>query len=505
MNMMNNSNKSVFILSMTILLLLSVKVTSQKNKKKPNLLIIQTDEHNFRTLGCYRNTLPDERAFMWGKGNVVETPNIDWLADNGALCTSFYASTPVCSPSRGSFVSGQYPQRTPVVTNDIAMSDRVITFAEVLSKKGYATGYSGKWHLDGFGKPQWEPVRNFGFQDNRYMFNRGHWKQLKDSPEGPKVAARNKKGGPSYGITGANKTNFTTDFLAQKTINFIKKNKNKPFCYMVSIPDPHGPDVVRAPYDTMYEYMKFETPSTYKKLKNNLPSWGNTKRQKMSQKAMTRYFGMVKCIDDNIGGIIKELKATGQLKNTIIVFTSDHGDLLGEHGRNNKGVPYEGSAKIPFIVYYPSKIKEKTIINQALTTVDFMPTILGLMEVKGSGKEDGRNAARLFTNKSGKWNDIAFIRGTGQKDQKTDLNWFGAITDRYKLIYDPVAEPWLMDLEKDPDELQNFYNDASYSSIVKKLTKKLKHYGEKYKDSRIHNPKMKSEIRKAFYKNTEVQ
>lgn len=105
-----------------------------------NLLIIETDEHHFSTLGCYG-------------GTIVETPNIDWIARNGALCTSFYATTPVCSPSRASLVSGLYPQKTPVTTNNIPLDDSIVTFAEILRRRGYATGYAGKWHLDGTGKP----------------------------------------------------------------------------------------------------------------------------------------------------------------------------------------------------------------------------------------------------------------------------------------------------------------------------------------------------------------
>jgi arylsulfatase A-like enzyme len=115
-----------------------------------------TDEHNFRTLGCYREMMQKRQAYMWGPA-VVETPNIDWLADQGALCTSFYATTPVCSPSRGSLISGLYPQATPVVTNNIPLNDGVVTFAHLLGKSGYKTGYAGKWHLDGGGKPQWAP------------------------------------------------------------------------------------------------------------------------------------------------------------------------------------------------------------------------------------------------------------------------------------------------------------------------------------------------------------
>jgi arylsulfatase A-like enzyme len=230
-------------------------------RRRPNLLVIHTDEHNFRTLGCYRATMGTEQALMWGDA-VVETPNIDWFAKAGAMCTSFYATTPVCSPSRAAFVSGRYPQNTPVTTNNIPLNDDIITFAEILRRKGYATGYAGKWHLDGPGKPQWGPKRQFGFADNRYMFNRGHWKLMEDTAAGPRIKAR-KNGKPTYDVKGADAKSFTTDWLADKTVDFISANKDKPFCYMVSIPDPRGPDTARQPYDTMYEQQKYNQPRTF--------------------------------------------------------------------------------------------------------------------------------------------------------------------------------------------------------------------------------------------------
>ena len=168
--------------------------------EKPNLLIIQTDEHHFGTLGCYG-------------GEIVDTQNIDWLAEQGVLCTSFYAVTPVCSPSRASFVSGRYPQKTPVETNNIPLNDGVITFASLLKQQGYATGFAGKWHLDGDGKPQWSPERKFGFDDNRFMFNRGHWKNFEIIKAEPRVGARDKKGQPSYSLAEADERSFSTDFL----------------------------------------------------------------------------------------------------------------------------------------------------------------------------------------------------------------------------------------------------------------------------------------------------
>ncbi len=466
--------------------------------KHPNLLIIHTDEHNFRTLGCYRKLMPPDQAFIWGMGIKVDTPNIDWLADNGAICTSFYANTPVCSPSRASFVSGRYPQNTPVIVNNVPMDDEIITFAEILARKGYATGYAGKWHLDGTGKPQWTPKRRFGFEDNLYMFNRGHWKQLEDTPDGPRIAARDQKGKPSYSIKGANEKNFTTDFLAQKTIEFIKAHKNKPFCYMVSIPDPHGPNSVRAPYDTMYKELDFQKPRTATKDAKNLPSWAKKAKKTIGPKAMSQYFGMVKCIDDNVGKILNYLRTQGLFDNTIIVFTSDHGDLCGEHSRDNKGVPFEASAKVPFILYYPKKVKAGTVIKETLSCVDFLPTVLAMMKIPTAQTEQGRDASAIFTTgrtpKS--WNDITFIRGTGHISGKDDNNWLAAVTKRHKLVYSPGDDPWLFDLQKDPDELTNFYNNPDYKETAQKLAKQLIEYSQKYNDPRIEQKDIKKQLNK---------
>ena len=121
----------------------AAQALSNDSIRKPNLVIIHCDELNFRTIGCYRKTLHPEQAYMWGraKGAVCETPHIDRIAREGALCTKFYAATPVCSPSRSSFISGQYPQNTPVTNNSIQIGDEVVSFAEILGKAGYSTGY----------------------------------------------------------------------------------------------------------------------------------------------------------------------------------------------------------------------------------------------------------------------------------------------------------------------------------------------------------------------------
>ena len=447
---------------------------------KPNLLVIQTDEHNFRTLGCYRALLPEDQAFIWGPGVVVETPNIDWIANHGAIATRCYGTSPVCTPSRAAMMTGHYPQNTGAISNDMPMTDNMVTYAAILRDNGYATGYSGKWHLDGPGKPQWQPQRRFGFEDNRYMFNRGHWKKIVDTPEGPKVGATGKKGEPSYSLADADDKTFTTDFLANRTIEFIRKHQDEPFAYHVSIPDPHGPNTVRAPYDTMFDQLDFQKPKSALTAGENLPSFASTQKGGANKKQMALYFGMVKCIDDNVGRILDALRETGTLDNTIVVFTSDHGDLCGEHGRDNKGVPMEGSSRIPFLIHAPGKIKAGTIVTQSLGTVDFKSTILGLMGITSPEPDEGRNAAPLFTHPdAGKtWHDVNFLRiGANEKS-----GWLGAFTTRYKLVIAPSGGACFFDLETDPHEMKNFINVPEHRETIRQLAVELKLYATTRRD-----------------------
>ncbi|MBA4148041.1 MAG: sulfatase-like hydrolase/transferase [Verrucomicrobia bacterium] len=482
-------------LCLIVSLVLAAPVSAMaSSKQRPNLLIIQTDEHNFRTLGCYRALLPEEQAFIWGPGVAVETPNIDWIAKNGAIAERFYATSPVCTPSRAALVTGRYPQNTGAISNGMPLRDDMITFAEVLRKTGYSTGYAGKWHLDGEGKPAWAP-RSFGFVDNRYMFNRGHWKKLEKTTDGPRVSATNSKGTSNYDLADADEKTFTTDFLADRTIEFIKDNKAKPFCYMVSFPDPHGPNLVRAPYDTMFTNLKFQQPKTAQSQGEKLPAYAATLRERINNHQMAQYFGMVKCIDDNIGRILNELRVAKLLGNTIIVFTSDHGDLCGEHGRINKGPPMEASARVPFLIYAPGKIKPGTVVRELLGMVDFKPTVLSLMKVKNPTRDEGRDASQLFTN--GKtprdWKDISFLR-IGFPDSETSNAWMGAFTRHHKFVVSPNSEPALFDLEKDPEELKNVFTATEERETVRRLGKDLMQYARTYRDPMLESAAVRADL-----------
>ncbi|MEM0969255.1 MAG: sulfatase-like hydrolase/transferase [Verrucomicrobiota bacterium] len=462
--------------------------TSADTPSPPNLLIIHCDELNFRTLGCYRDTLPEEQAYMWGKEAYCPTPHIDSLAGEGALWTKCYAATPVCSPSRSSFLTGNYPQNTPVTSNNIHFADGNRTFAHVLQEAGYHTGYAGKWHLDGDGKPQWAPERNFGFLDNRFMFNRGHWKQFEDTPEGPRVKARDKKGAPSYSVAGADESSFATDWLTDKAIDYIDEHRDRPFCYMVSIPDPHGPDTVRAPYDTLFDDALTQKPRTHDRDAKEAPAWA--KPSAKCPYKMAQYHGMVKCIDDNVGRLLNHLSTRGLLDQTIVVFTADHGDMRGEHGRQNKGVPLEASAKIPFIVRYPKGIPAGQRHDWVINTVDFLPTVLTTMGFEQSIPEgvQGRN----LVDGPGNRPDVTFFRSTS--NGKSPGNWVGAVTPRFKLLLSPQERPWLFDLESEPDELENHIDRPEHRDQVADLAAQLLAYFEATNDPFKDHEKVVSEL-----------
>jgi len=458
---------------------------------QPNVLIIQTDEHNFRTLGCYRKLLPTDQAFIWGEGVKVDTPHIDSIAERGAICTRYYATSPVCTPSRAALMTGMYPQNTGSISNDLPMLDSMETFAAVLGNSGYATGYAtgyaGKWHLDGAAKPGWATERHFGWQDNRYMFNRGHWKKLGDDANGPKVAATDKKGNPNYEVAGADDKSFATDFLADRAIEFVTKKRDTPFCYMVSFPDPHGPNTVRAPYDTMFDPAVFKQPKTALEKGDQLPSFATIMKDRFVARQMALYFGMVKCVDDNIGRILAALKEAGQLDHTIILFTSGHGDMCGEHGRYNKGIPCEGSARIPFVIAAPGIIRPGTIIHEALGTVDFKPTLLSLLGLETKAPIQGRNAAALL--KSGQapagWVDQAFVRISG---------WVATFTQRHKLILSPSDDPALFDLDSDPFEMKNLFHDPAQRDLVRTLAKGLGGYFTTSNEPHAESPAVKADL-----------
>jgi len=462
----------------------------------PNVLLIVTDEHNFRTLGCYRELLSPDQAEMWGRGVVCPTPNLDRLAKEGVICTRAYATSPVCSPCRAAMITGRYPHMTGVPTNNKILDRSIPTLADRLNDAGYRTAFIGKWHLGGAGKPEWSPKVDGGFQFKKFMYNRGHWKKFALQDGEPSVGAM-QDGKPSYGLDGADSESFSTDWLTDRAIEYITdKEATKPFFTVISYPDPHGPNSVRAPYDHRFDHLKFAPPRTYQ---TGLPApkWlgkgGN--HPKFRGEDMSRYFGMVQCIDDNICRLLAKMKDAGLRDNTIIIMTSDHGDLCYEHDRLNKGNPYEGSARVPMIVRHPGLIAAEQVYTHPIGTVDITPTVMGLLQLPANKDDQGRDLSTALANASKvkpypEEKPITFLRNSGE-----GAGWLAAVDGRYKLVVSVNDVPWLFDSEEDPDELLNFYRRPGTKGVAERLGKALLEYGKLNEDPHIENEKIAASLK----------
>lgn len=482
-------NSKVLLLAVPNVLLFPSTV---KAADRPNIIIIQTDEHNFRTLGCYRDIMTEDQAYMWGKGIKVETPNIDAIAKGGVLCSNYYASSPVSTPSRASFQTGLYPQATGAPKNGLNLDPKLPTFASILRDNGYSTSYVGKWHLEGNRVYDFDIKNSAGWTDHEFMMEGGHNKfyRITDGKFEALGSMQYEK------LTLEERKNVfqSTEYFTEKALAILERDKNKPFCLMLSIPDPHTPDYAGEPYHSMYDKLKPVAPVTMSpELKAQRPGWavGNIESDHndvstFNEKALIQYFGMVKCIDDNVGKILAFLDKNKLTDNTIVIFTSDHGDMLYEHNRVNKGVPYEASARIPFVMRYPAKIVPGKILKEAFTTVDFAPTILGIMGVKSKVSFHGINASTDFfaADKEVVSDRITYYAKEGGW-------WVAAVDARYKLVLSKNDKPYLFDLQKDPNELVNYYNDKDYSAIAQKLMKELFAQMNKFKEPGLLNIKKK--------------
>ncbi len=421
--------------------------TNKVPDQKPNLLIIQTDEQSFRSISCFDN--------CWKEAN---TPNIDRIAKEGVRFENFWANHPVCTPSRAALLSGKYAYEVNSYLNNIPLQDSTVTIGHAFQSQGYTTGYGGKIHLLGKEKPGASSARNFGFVDNKYMFNRGHNKKIEEL-NGKLILS-------PYDVIGDEKS-YMTDFLFDRATEFIEANQQTNWFYFISIPDPHDPHSEREPYNSMYKQEELEMPKTLELTEDEKPIWAKTqinknKKETIVKNAKSKYLGMVKHIDDRLGELLSVLEKENVIDNTIIVFITDHGEMMGEFGRMNKSMPYDAAAKIPVIIRYPKAFKAGSVSERTLSNIDIFPTLCELANIDYSALS---LRGKCFTNDLvGTDEECAFISLPGN---------ISVITKKYKLVYSDVDQPWLFDRELDPEELKNFYGNSKYKDVIKGLTVKL--------------------------------
>ena len=403
--------------------------------KRTNLIIIQTDQQAQWTVSAYQ----DQSQLL--------TPEIDSIVRNGFLCSTFFANCNPCTPSRGTFLTGLYPHSHGATRNNHPISQNKKTFAHALKQNGYETHYIGKYHLDGNRRPGWvHPSRRMGFANNLLMFNRGHFKEVHEINYKKNQFTQYDQ--PNMFESIGDESSYMTDWLTNQAINVLKRKRNKPLCLMISYPDPHPPYKTREPYQSMYATEEIKLPETFRKSHDSLREWlkdgeahpindENVFKQKKAS-----YLGMVKLIDRNIGKLLHQLKASGELENTLIVFTSDHGDYMGEHGLMGKTGMHECAYKVPLLISFPAKISGTKNIDFLWSTIDFAPTILDLLEIDTGIKFEGKSyAEELFS--ATKLDNFVYIEDSSTDPQNhgrvgiaTDSYWYAINSEGAELLYD---------------------------------------------------------------------
>ncbi|WP_418262492.1 sulfatase [Flavobacterium faecale] len=437
-------------------------------KNKPNILIIVTDQLRAQALGYS------------GDPNI-KTPNIDKLAAMSANFTNAVSGMPVCTPFRGSLITGQRPITNGMFMNDIQLDTTALTMGKIYSKQGYDTGYIGKWHMDGNGREKFIPPgnRRQGFQfwmANECSHNYNKSVYFDNNDPTPRIW----KGYDTFAQTDA-----AIDFMKSK-----KETKN-PFLLVLSWGTPHNP------YNTApKKYQQMFSPENIK-LRPNVPE----KMHDDVKKNIVGYYAHVAAIDDMIGKLIQNLKETNQLDNTIIVFTSDHGDLLGSHSAYRKQQPYNESIKVPMLVYVPKALGVKAGVRDAMiNSEDILPTLLGLCDMSIPKSVEGINYRRYLEGKDdtvGKETIITCVQPFGEWNGVTGKGreYRGLVTSKYTFVKD-LKGPWLLfDNEKDPYQMNNLVNNPEYSKIQvdldNRLVKRLKDNGDDFLDGMHYVKKWK--------------
>lgn len=437
-----------------------------KKNTPPNIIFILVDDMRWDQLSLMGHPF-------------IKTPNIDRIGKEGCTFENAYVCTPLCSPSRASFLTGQYPHKHRIINNDrnglASISHKLVTFPQVLRRAGYETAFIGKWHMgdDDSRRPgfdQWISFRGQGLFIDPVINDNGQRKQT---------------------------TGYMTDLLNHYALDFVNKKHQKPFLLYLSHKAVHGPFIPAKRHEQLYTDVKYTYP---KSANSNLDGKPALKR-KVDPVEVVRipnatpepmeprygrgwerediYLDHARClasVDEGVGELFDALEKSGQLDNTMIIFASDNGFLFGEHGQfMNKRVAYEESLRIPLLMRFPQLIKSGVKQEQLVLNIDIAPTLYDLANVNPPIKMHGRSLLPVFKNSKEKVRDGFLAEYFIERITPLHAEWQAVRTERWKYIYYPNLSGMdeLYDLKNDPLEMENVIKKQQYSDILTEMKKSL--------------------------------
>ena len=470
---------------------------------RPNLLFLFTDEQRADTLAAYGN-------------DRIQTPNLNRLASQSCIFPQTYVTQPVCTPSRASILTGLYPHACSCTENNIPLPPNIPCFPELLSRGDYATAYHGKWHLGD------EIFAQHGFQE---------WISIEDFYRAYYRPDKDKNARSSYhqwltdnGLKPANGELFTRAeaarlpeefskpaFLAREASRFIREHRNRPFCLFVNFLEPHMPFF--GPRDNQYDPDQIPLPPNFQ----NPPTEDQPLKTRLFHRAdyvrgcsspplrteadwrrlIANYWGLCSLVDTHVGTILQTLHDCGLDDNTIVVYTSDHGDMMAGHQLVAKCVMFEEAARVPLLIRLPDQRKSKTI-HGPVSQIDLVPTLLDLMEQPAPSHLQGKSL-RPVIGSGGKSRDDVFIQWNGPNGGFGDIvgrvnvpDFFAELAtpeqieqalrdpvrtivtpDGWKFNCSPMGEHELYNLNEDPFETTNLARSEQHQTLIRQLTARI--------------------------------
>jgi arylsulfatase A-like enzyme len=489
-----------------------------KELQRPNILFIMSDDHAYQAISAY------------GHG-LNQTPNIDRLAEEGAIFNRACVTNSISAPSRAVLLTGKHSFINGKVDNRQPFDWEQENFPKLMQANGYQTAMIGKIHLDGI--PQ-------GFDYSMVLPGQGQYYNPDFLIDGERIR-----------IEG-----YCTDIITDATLDWLKNKRNpdEPFCLLYHQKAPHRNWQPAPEYLTLYDDVTFEPPANYFDDYEGRGSaareqemeiarhgrWGHDfkflvdpngdttdiaaqlrrftpaqreqwlaaytpKNEAMKADSLSGrdlaiwkfnryikdYLRTIKSVDDGVGEVLAYLEEAGLAENTIVIYTSDQGFYLGEHGWFDKRFMYEESFRTPLLIRYPKEIKPGTQIDRLVQNLDFAPTFLDYAGIEIPDEMQGESFRKLVSGKTKRWRDAVYYTYYEYPAEHMVKRHYGVATERYKLIhfYYDVDEWEMYDLKTDPSEMKNIYDDPEYAKVREGLYNRLEELRLQYGDSDELNDK----------------
>jgi arylsulfatase A-like enzyme len=443
---------------------------------RPNVIFIFTDDHTVGALSCYGSTR-------------IDTPNLDRLAGEGMLFNDCCVTNSLCAPSRAAVLTGKYSHKHGVTENlygdQEPFDGSQQTFPKLLQDAGYQTAMIGKWHLKS------EPT---GFD---------YWKVL---------PGQGRYNNPRFIEMDGERTKeegYVTDVITDLTIDKLDeyRDQDEPFALMSWHKAPHRGWVPEEDDEDLYTGFDMPVPPTFNDDHANrssaashaymdiatMPDWREEQPDDLSeqeikywnyQRYIKNYLRVVKSLDENVGRLLDYLEETGMAENTMIVYSSDNGMFLGEHGWFDKRFMYEESLRIPLLVRYPGVVPAGEETDRVVMNLDFAQTFLDYADADIPSDMQGRSLRPLLENRNvDDWRDTVYYHYYEYPGPHKVRPHYGVRSERYKLMYFYTIDEWeLFDLEMDPHELNNLYDAPAYQDVVREMKTELREQRRRYED-----------------------